>query len=100
MSQFFKEIYGVGIIFFYYLKWPIVIGLPFLYFGLDYQSNGIMNLLWVYSLGLIIKDFIYLVVLKKKVLTVHKLRQENNRQHKTKGRRWLLKTSGCMLLRG
>ena len=66
MKKFFKDMYGVGIIFFYYMKWLIVIGLPLLYFGLDYKFNMIMNLLWFFSLALIIKDFIYLVVLKRK----------------------------------
>jgi len=64
--KFLKELYGVGIIFFYYLKWPILIGLPILYFGLDYKSNLVMNILWGYSLLLVIKDFIYLVILKRK----------------------------------
>lgn len=66
MKSFFRELYGVGIIFFYYLKWPIALGLPLLYFGLDYDRNMVMNLLWLYSVGLIIKDIIYLYVLKKK----------------------------------
>jgi len=66
MKQFFKEIYGVGIIFFYYMKWLIVLGLPLLYFGLDYKSNMVMNVLWVISFGLIVKDFVWLVVLKRK----------------------------------
>ena len=66
MKAFFREIYGVGILFFYYMKWLIVLGLPLLYFGLDYKSNMVMNILWVISLGLIVKDFIYLVVLKRK----------------------------------
>ena len=66
MMKFLKEIYGVGIIFFYYIKWPILIGLPILYFGLDYKSNLVMNILWGYSLILVLKDFIYLVILKKK----------------------------------
>ena len=66
MKKFFKDIYGVGIIFFYYMKWLILIGLPILYFGLEYKSNMVMNVLWVYSFVLVIKDFIYLVILKKK----------------------------------
>jgi len=66
VKSFFRELYGVGIIFFYYLKWPIALGLPLLYFGLDYDRNMVMNLLWLYSVGLIIKDIIYLYVLKKK----------------------------------
>jgi len=64
--KFLKELYGVGIIFFYYIKWPILIGLPLLYFGLDYKSNLVMNILWGYCFVLVLKDFIYLVVLKKK----------------------------------
>jgi hypothetical protein len=66
VPKFLKEIYGVGIIFFYYMKWLIVLGLPLLYFGLDYGSNMVMNILWWYSFGLIAKDFIYMVILKKK----------------------------------
>jgi len=66
MKAFFREIYGVGIIFFYYMKWLILIGLPILYFGLEYKSNMVMNILWFYSLALVIKDFVYLVILKKK----------------------------------
>jgi len=66
MKAFFKELYGVGIIFFYYMKWLILIGLPILYFGLDYKSNTVMNVLWVYSFILVVKDFVYLVILKKR----------------------------------
>ena len=66
MKKALKDIYGVGIIFFYYMKWLIVIGLPLLYFGLDYKSNMVMNILWVYSFGLIVKDFIFLFILKRK----------------------------------
>ncbi len=51
-----KELYGVGILFFYFLKWPIVIGYPYLLSnGLD--NNYIIDLLWIYSLFLIFKDF-------------------------------------------
>ncbi len=66
MKHFFKELYGAGIIFFYYVKWFIFIGLPILYYGLDYKQNSIMDLLWVYSFALITKDFIMIFVLKKK----------------------------------
>jgi hypothetical protein len=66
MKKVLKDIYGVGIIFFYYMKWLIVIGLPLLYFGLDYKSNTIMNLLWGYSFLLILKDFIYIIIFRKK----------------------------------
>ena len=66
MKHLFKELYGTGIIFFYYVKWLIFIGLPILYYALDYKQNMIMNILWVYCFALITKDFIMRVVLKKK----------------------------------
>jgi len=66
MQKFFKELYGTGIIFFYYVKWLIFIGLPILYYGLDYKQNIIMDLLWVYCFALIAKDFIVRVVRKEK----------------------------------
>ena len=66
MKHLFKELYGTGIIFFYYMKWIIFIGLPILYYGLDYKQNIVMDILWVYSFALITKDFIMRVVLKKK----------------------------------
>jgi hypothetical protein len=66
MRHLLKELYGTGIIFFYYTKWFIFIGLPILYYGLDYKQNSIMNILWGYCFILIIKDFIVRVILKKK----------------------------------
>ncbi len=57
VKLFLKKLYGAGIIFFYYIKYPIVIGLPILYYGLDYNHNKIMDILWIYSFILIIKDF-------------------------------------------
>jgi len=66
MKHLFKELYGAGIIFFYYIKWLIFIGLPILYYGLDYKQNVIMDVLWVYCFALITKDFIMRVVLKKR----------------------------------
>jgi len=70
MKHFFKELYGAGIIFFYYVKWLIFIGLPILYYGLDYKQNTIMDVLWVYCFALITKDFIMIFVLKKKYCEV------------------------------
>ncbi len=58
MREILKGLYGAGILFFYYTKWLILIGLPILYFGLDYHSNVSMNVLWFYSLALAIKDFL------------------------------------------
>ena len=59
-----KELYGVGILFFYFLKWPIVLGYPYLRLhGL--AQNYILDALWFYCLFLIFKDF-YMMLQKKK----------------------------------
>jgi hypothetical protein len=60
-----KEIYGVGILFFYYMKYIILFGWPLLRYGLEYKDNIIMNILWVFCLLLMIKDLVYKFVLKK-----------------------------------
>ena len=60
-----KEIYGVGVLFFYYMKYLILFGWPLLRFGLDYEPNIIIDILWVYCLLLVIKDIIYKFILKK-----------------------------------
>jgi len=65
MPSIFKEIYGVGILFFYYVKYLILIGWPILLYGLEYRPNVIMDLLWVYCLALMTKDIIVKFVLKK-----------------------------------
>ena len=66
MQSFFKELYGTGIIFFYYIKWFVFIGLPILYYGLEYKHNTVMDILWLYCFALIVKDFIFMVILKKR----------------------------------
>ncbi len=53
-----KHIYGGIILFFYYMKWPIVIGLPVLYLYLGYERNIFLDVLWVLCIILIIKDFV------------------------------------------
>lgn len=63
--KFLKEIYGVGILFFYYMKYIILIGWPLLLYGLDYKPNIIMDILWVFCLALMTKDIIFKFVLKK-----------------------------------
>jgi len=70
VSKVFREIYGVGILFFYYMKYIILIGWPILLYGLEYKPNMIMDLLWVYCLALMTKDFIVRVILKKKYCTI------------------------------
>ena len=60
-----KEIYGVGILFFYYMKYIILFGWPLLYYGLEYEPNIIMDVLWGFCLLLFIKDLVYKFVFKK-----------------------------------
>jgi len=66
-----KEVYGAGVLFFYYMKYIILIGWPILLFGLDYKPNLIMDLLWVYCLALMTKDFIHKFIFKKKYCDIH-----------------------------
>jgi len=65
MRKLLREIYGVGILFFYYMKYIILFGWPLLRYGLDYQDNIIIDILWVYSLLLVVKDIVYKFLLKK-----------------------------------
>jgi len=65
VKSILRELYGAGIIFFYYLKYPILIGWPLLRYGLDYPDNIVMNILWIYCLVLMIKDIVYKFILKK-----------------------------------
>jgi len=59
-----KELYGVGILFFYFFKWPFVFGLPILY-NIGLNQNIILDILWIYCLFLILKDF-YIIYINKK----------------------------------
>ena len=52
-----RHIQGAAILSFYYLKWPIVLGLPIMYLYLDYKRNIILDFLWIVCLVLIFKDF-------------------------------------------
>jgi len=65
LKKTLKEIYGAGILFFYYFKWPMLIGYPLLIEYLNYPRHWSMDILWVYSLILVIKDFVYKFILKK-----------------------------------
>ena len=65
MKQVLKELYGTGILFFYYMKYIILIGWPILRLGLDYKDNVIIDILWVWCLILMIKEIVYAFVLKK-----------------------------------
>ncbi len=57
MIRTLKDLYGSWILFFHYLKWPLFLGLPVLYFELDYKNNYIMDALWLYCFWLIIDSF-------------------------------------------
>ncbi len=60
-----KQLYGSGILFFYFFKWPFVLGFVYLYErGLNH--NYILDILWLYCLGLIIKDFVVMYKRRKK----------------------------------
>ena len=54
-----KVLYGTCIFFFYFVKYPIVLGLPLLYFYFDYDNNIFMNILWSMSFILILKDWFF-----------------------------------------
>jgi hypothetical protein len=66
MRSVLKELYGTGILFFYYMKYLILLGWPLLRFGLDYKDNIIIDILWIYCLILMIKDIIFRFVLKQR----------------------------------
>jgi len=65
VGEVLKGLYGGAILFFYYVKWFIALGLPVLYFVLDYKRNIIMDIIWILCIILIIKDFVYKFILKK-----------------------------------
>ena len=64
MKRTFKELYGVGILFFYFFKWPYFLGFPFLYNN-GLNQNFILDGLWFFAIFLILKDFY--TMLKKRL---------------------------------
>jgi len=60
MKKTLKELYGVGILFFYFFKWPFFLGFIYMYSN-GLEQNYILIALWFYSLLLIIKDFYTLI---------------------------------------
>ena len=54
-----SKLYGSLIMFFYFIKYPVVILLPVLYLVLDYPANIILDSLWIISAILILKDRLY-----------------------------------------
>jgi hypothetical protein len=65
MKKLLSEIYGAGILFFYYFKWPMILGYPALVYGLDYPRWWVADLLWLYCVILAIKDIVWKFVFKK-----------------------------------
>ncbi len=54
-----NTLYGALIMFFYFIKYPVIIYLGICYFYFDIPSNFIMNGLGVISIVLILKDIFY-----------------------------------------
>ncbi len=65
MKKLWSELYGAGILFFYYFKWPMILGYPALVYGLDYPRWWAADLLWLYCVALAVKDLIRKFVLRK-----------------------------------
>ena len=53
-----KKIYGSLIFFFYFIKYPVIIYLLVNYFYLELENSLIINILWVISIILILKDLL------------------------------------------
>lgn len=66
MKKTLMDLYGTWILFFHYLKWPVVIGLPILYMEMDYKRDMVMDILWVYCLYLVLESLYKRFVLKQK----------------------------------
>ncbi|WP_415398175.1 hypothetical protein [Sulfurimonas sp. CS5] len=64
MKRTLKELYGVGILFFYFLKWPYLVGYPFLYSN-GLNQNYLLDALWFICLLLVIKDIFTMIKNKK-----------------------------------
>jgi len=56
INRILKELYGSGILFFYFFKWPFFLGFPYIY-SLGLNENFILNGLWLLTISLILKDF-------------------------------------------
>jgi hypothetical protein len=65
MEKLIREIYGAGILFFYYFKWPMILGYPALVYGLDYPRWWVADLLWLYCVVLALKDIVWKFFFKK-----------------------------------
>ncbi len=50
-----KKLYGSVLLFFYFLKLPILIGLPIIYY-IGLKNNYILDLVWLIALTLVLVD--------------------------------------------
>jgi hypothetical protein len=61
LKKILRESYGVLILLFYFLKWPYIFGFLYLYFVKGLTENWVMNLFFVFSVALVIKDLVHVV---------------------------------------
>jgi len=60
------DLYGAWILFFHYVKWPILVGLPILYLEMGYERNIVMDIVWVYCLYLALEALYRRYILKQR----------------------------------
>ncbi|MDD2448564.1 MAG: hypothetical protein PHS42_09575 [Sulfurimonas sp.] len=65
MKKALKDLYGSAILFFYFLKWPYLVGFAFLYFN-GLNQNYLLDALWLICLALVIKD-IYIMIKNRQI---------------------------------
>lgn len=61
MKRTLRHLYGAGVLFFYFFKWPLFLGLPLMYWQLGLQRNPVLDILWVICMVLILKDAVSLI---------------------------------------
>jgi hypothetical protein len=61
IKRLLRHLYGAGIMFFYFFKWPVFLGLPFMYLQLGLHRNPILDMLWIVCAVLIAKDAYVLI---------------------------------------
>jgi len=53
-----KKLYGSWVMFVYFVKVPLFLGIPALYFLGNFEQSEIMNILWLLSFVIITMDII------------------------------------------
>jgi hypothetical protein len=64
MNRVFKDLQGSWILFFHYMKYPILVSLPLLYLEMGYKRDTVMDIIWLYCLYLVL-DSLYQRFVKK-----------------------------------